>query len=833
MFITNSDKGVVMSDVEGQAQGLSYLKNYIENNNHIFHSDMNEADTRFHIIDEVLQSLGWLNSSIKLEKHFNGEYTDYELGNPRKIIIEAKRTSVTFTLPPNPNNKNILSLKDLTMSSQPCNEVFLQAQNYCATRGVRYAVVTNGHQYIAFLATRDDGIPPVEGKCLVFSSLEEILEKFSLFWNNLSADAILEHRLAKTLSASSKILPKKISSNLSSYPYYKTPSDLHSSLKSLSELLIQDIFESEKQEKDFIDYCYCESGAISKDSLLSKNILQARYSSLFNNNESKLPISDVKLRKGDCFDKEVLTDAMSRRPIVLLGDVGVGKTSFIKNLQHNSAFEEFKNSIFIKIDLGSSATLTNDMKGHVLNKIRDTLSNDYDIHVDSKEFISGVYSRDIQLFSKTIFGSLKDTDPAQYEREKLNMLINKMRDSAEHLKKSIEYASNTLKKQILIIIDNADQRDFNTQQEAFLIAQELAKNWKAIVFISVRPKTFFYSQRNGALSAYANKIFTIKPPRIDLVIRKRLLYAIEIAKGELTNEDLNKVLIRSDNLVTFLSSLVYSLDENDELTEFISNITGGNVRQAIDIVKGFIGSPNVDAEKIISSTEKLGEYYIHIHEFSKSVLLGELSHFHDERSLAMNLFDVSQPDPKEHFLKSLIISFLNFDSPQIDKDGFAKSEFIYSEMQSLGYNLSQIDSAISSLVNKKLIESNKRFTFGEDELSILDKETIIYRATSIGIYHVERWSPSFVYMDTICYDTPIFSNETYKFLIKRIDSNMIVDRNNRTKTFKDYLIKTWREFGKPTEYYDFEETLEQGSDTFRFVENACQAIERDNIQASY
>lgn len=822
-----------MNNVEGQAQGLSYLQDYLESNNYIFSSDMNEADTRFHIIDKVLQSLGWLNTSFKLEKYHNGDYTDYELGNPRKIIIEAKRTSETFTLPPNPKNKNILPLKDLIMSSQACNEVFLQAQNYCAARGVRYAVITNGHQYIAFLATRDDGIPPVEGKCLVFSSLTEIIEKFTLFWNNLSADAVMEHRLAKTLSASSKILPKKISSDLSSYPYYKTPSDLHSSLKSLSELLIQDIFESEKQEKHFIEYCYCESGPISKDSLLSKNILQARYSSLFNNNEIKLPISDVKVRKGDGFDKEVLTDAMSRRPIVLLGDVGVGKTSFIKNLQHNSAFEEFKNSIFIKIDLGSSATLTDDIKGYVLSNIKETLLNNYDINVESSEFISGVYSRDIQLFSKTIYGSLKDKDPVQYEREKLNMLINKLRDSAEHLKKSIDYASNILKKQILIIIDNADQRDFNTQQEAFLIAQELAKNWKAIVFISVRPKTFFYSQRNGALSAYANKIFTIKPPRIDLVIKKRLLYAIEIAKGELTSEDLNKVLIRSDNLVTFLSSLVYSLDENKELTEFISNITGGNVRQAIDIVKGFIGSPNVDAEKIISATEKSGEYYIQIHEFSKSVLLGELSHFHDDRSLAMNIFDISQPDPKEHFLKSLIISFLNYDAPHIDKDGFAKTEFIYNEMQSLGYNFAQIDSAITSLVNKKLIESNKRFTFGEDDLLLLDKETIIYRATSIGVYHVERWSPSFVYMDTICYDTPIFSNEVYKFLIQKIDSNMIVDRNTRTKAFKDYLIKTWREFGKATEYYDFEETIAQGSGTFRFVENACQVIERDNIQASH
>ncbi|MEC5345300.1 P-loop NTPase fold protein [Brenneria populi] len=822
-----------MNDIQSQTEGLKSLKEYLEANKNVIENDMNEADTRFHIIDQVLFSLGWHNSDFKLEKHENGDYTDYELGNPRKLIIEAKRTNVNFDLPPNPRKKNTFPINDILSNSYSCKEAFEQAQRYCAARGVRYAVITNGHQYISFLATRDDGISPANGKCLIFSSLKEIIEKFPLLWSNLSADAVMEHRLAKTLSANSQVLPKKISCSLSLYPHYKTPSDLHSSLKSLSELLIQDIFESERQEKDFIDYCYCESGAIAKDSLLSKNILNARYSSLFNNNESKLPIADVRVKKGESFDKEVITDAMSKRPIVLLGDVGVGKTSFIKNLQHNSAFEEFKNAIFIKIDLGSSATLTDDIKNYVLTKIKDTLFENYELNIEAKDFISGVYSRDIQLFSQTIYGSLKEADPVQYEREKINMLIGKMRDKAEHLKKSINYASNTLKKQIIIIIDNADQRDFDTQQEAFLIAQELAKNWKAIVFISVRPKTFFYSQRNGALSAYANKIFTIKPPRIDLVIRKRLLYAIEIAKGELSTEDLNKVLIRSENLVTFLSSLVYSLDENDELTEFISNITGGNVRQAIDIVKGFIGSPNVDVERIISETEKSGDYYIQLHEFSKSVLLGELSHFYDERSIAMNLFDVSYPDPKEHFLKSLIISFLNHDSPSVDKDGFVEGLNIYSEMQGLGYNLSQIDNAITSLVNKKLIESNKRFTFGEDDLSILDKEAIIFRATSTGIYHVKKWAPTFVYMDTICYDTPIFSDEVYKKLIEKIDSNMIIDRNIRTKLFKEYLITTWRECGKSTEYYDFEEGMLHGSDTFRFVEKACQAIEKDQIQASH
>lgn len=821
-----------MNIIESDVDGLAKFEKYVNENQDTINSSLNEASTRFHIIDEVLICLGWKNNDFALEKHQNGDYTDYELGKPRRLIVEAKRNDNIFELPPNPSKNRILNLKSLINSSTACGDAINQAQKYCADRGVRYALVTNGYQYIAFLATRDDGISPLDGKALIFTSLHDIAENFTLFWNNLSSDAVIENRLSRTLNGTKQSLPKKLTSHLPYYPNYRTRSDLQASLKSLAELLIQDIFESELQEENFINYCYCESGTISKDSLLSKNILNARYASIFSSNESKLSVTDVRSKKGSSFDKDVLADAISKRPIVLLGDVGVGKSSFLKNLEYNSAFEEFRSAIFIKIDLGISATLTDNLKENILLKIENTLSEKYEINTQSQEFVSGVYSKEIQKFSQSIYGSFKNSDPARYENEKINMLIEKINNKAEHLKMSIKHASRQLKKQIIIIIDNADQRDFDTQQAAFLIAQELAKNWEALVFISVRPKTFFYSQRNGALSAYANKIFTIKPPRIDNVIKKRLLYAINIAKGDFTAEEFGRVLIRSESLVSFLSSLVYSLDENQELNEFISNITGGNVRLAIDIVKNFIGNPNVDVEKIISETERHGDYYIQLHEFSKSVLLSELSHFNDENSISMNIFDVSHPDPKEHFLKAFIISFLSYEGAQKDKDGFIENIHIHQEMQELGYLPSQIDQTITLLVNKKLIESNKRITFSEDDQSLLERENITYRVTSAGLYHVNRWAASFVYMDAVCYDTPIFDATTFKMLLTKVESNIITDRNNRAIAFKKYLLDTWHKYCHPTEYYDFVTNLTIGEDTFRFVANACSAIEKDHIKTS-
>lgn len=820
---------VSYDDVKTLAEGSIYFDCFIhEVENQAF--DPNETSTRFHIIDNVLKSLGWNNRDFQLEKQENGEFTDYELGAPRRLIVEAKNSGISFQIPSECKRNNLRCIRSIMAISSEAKKAIMQVQRYCSDRGVKIAVVTNGYQFISFLATRDDGISPFDQKCLVYSSLEHLRANFSEAWQCLSPEGVADSNLQRKLCDSEIKIPKKLSSCLSYYPKHRNLSDIHSSLKTLADLLIQDVFETDSCEKDFIKHCYSESGALSKHSLLSKSILNARYNSIFNKDEPQVSMQDVRSEKKSSFDKNVLAEAMNKRPIVLLGDVGVGKTSFIKNLKHNSAYEEFSRAIFINIDLGYSATLTDDLYRYVLDDIKRQLFDVHSIDINSSEYIQGVYSREIQRFASSIYASLRDSNISKYEEEKIKMLELHINNEPEHIRRVISYASKKLKRQVIIAIDNADQRDIKTQQDAFLISQELSKKWDAIVFISVRPKTFFYSKKSGVLSAYPNKVFTIKPPKIEQVISKRLIYAINIAKGVVTPEEFSSFMFRSDNLVSFLTSLVFSLDQNDELKELITNITGGNVRQAIDVVTGFIGNPNVDVDRIIDETERRGPFYIQLHEFSKSILLGELFHYFDERSISMNVYDVEFPDYREHFLKSLIICYISCDDCSRDGDGFVQYENIEREMQNNGFRMEQVSRAVKKLINKKLIETNKRFTLEEDELHLINEQlsSVLIRNTSAGLYHVHRWAPTFVYLDAISHDTPIFDDSMFSSMRFEIESIKIQDRNNRTKTFKSYLLNMWKKSNIKTNYYDFEAQLLSGDDTFDFVEQACKQIERDH-----
>lgn len=790
----------------------------------------NEAETRFHIIDTLVQScFGWPKELIHVEVTHERKFSDYELGKPRQVIWEAKREGKTFELPSNPQKNYIVDLPSILAFGKETEEAILQVQSYCSQRGVQLGVVTNGHQIIAFLSTRFDGIPPLEGKAVVIRSLEHLYNEFHNLWQLLSFDGICEKRIIRLLLTGQSGLPVKLSSKLINYPKIRYQSDIQTTLKQLSELLIQDIIESSNIEEQFFNKCYCESGALSKYALVSKSILEARYAAMFSEKEPHPHATSVKPQKNDyAFTPEVMTEAISRRPIVLIGDVGVGKTSFVKHLMYTTAYQEFKNALYIYIDLGSKASLSQNLNNFILHEIEEQLDNKYEVDVNDIGFIKGVYAQKISKFSKGLYGPYKEKNPEKYEEKLIKMLEELIFIKDQHLKNALNHISKSNKKQIIICLDNADQRSFEVQQQSFIIAQELAKEWKATVFISVRPQTFYKSKQAGALTAYPHKVFTISPPRVDVVIEKRLLFALKMAEGKIPVETIPNVNLNSLNLAYFLKALIYSLKNNKKLTELISNITGGNIRAVIELVTSFIGSPNVNAEKIIEIMENDGNYLIPVHEFSKSALLGDYSHYNPESSIAMNIFDVLYPDPKEHFLIGMILGFLNSESDYQDKDGFFFTSAIMEEFQALGFTQDQIEDSLRRATNKKVIETSQRITFAEDETGLIGDIPSLFRITTVGAYHLKRWISTFAYLDAMVFDTPIFEDSTIEKLLEQLESFNIIDRFNRALEFKKYLLSIWASCNFSVRYFDFDIIMNQGNESFAKVKSV---IDRNNKAA--
>ena len=786
--------------------------------------DWNEAETRFQFIDRLLvECLGWPRSMIKLEDHTDGQVADYLLGQPASIIWEAKRKSKHFDLPVEAKRRSIQSLSSIKAASKDALDAIKQVYEYCAARGVEFAVVCNGSQLIAFLAIRI-GHPPLEGQALVFRDLDHMKADFPRMWQNLSPDGIAERRLYRLLTTGSDVsLPPKPSSYLMRFPIIRYQTETQSTLRSIAELLIEDIPESDDVEEQFLTQCYCNTGALSRDSLLSRRLLAARYAALFPEDEDQPRVQPASTRKDPLqITPEIITEALARRPIILLGDVGVGKTSFLKQLMLLKASKEFKSSINVYIDFGSRAALEMDLKKFVIHEVERQLFAKYDVDVENGDFVQGVYDLEVKKFRNSIYGEAYKKDQQKYEEQILIMLSKKLDDRPTHLKNCIDHISKARKRQVILVLDNSDQRPIQIQQDAFIIAQEFASNWNAMVFISVRPQTFYQSKRSGALSAYPHRVFTISPPRPELVIEKRLKFALSIAEGRISPEMLRGAEMNLANLSLFLKALLSSMEYNQEIREILSNITGGNIRSVVEFVIKFIGSPNIEAEKIIRIEEKEGSYLIPIHEFSKAAILGDYSHYNPDSSLAMNLFDVQYPDQKEHFLAPMILSFLMWEESPKDNDGFTRSAAVATEMQSWGFVPKQIDGKLRKLTNKRLVESTERVTFEEDAAGLIGDIPFAFRITSIGMYHIKSWSGIFAYLDAVVFDTPIFDENTLEEIQSNLEEFAIAKRFERAETFRKYLISVWHGSNLSPSYFDWTNLVARGDDDFKRVERAIE-----------
>lgn len=773
--------------IDKYESGRQTLESLVKEFTEIEIENFNEADTRFRFIDKILtECLNWEPKDINNEDVRYNHYADYKLNLFRPVAVwEAKRTGNYFDLPVG-TSKLIMPLKSICKDNPNTRDALVQVSGYCQERGIKIGIVSNGWQFIAFIANRNDSIPPLEGDGLVVPSLEFFLENYKEVWNCLSKNGFQEDYISKKLiGGSEEQLPPKLSSTVTNYPGIKNRNPFQVELEIISDLVLEDVIKEKSIEKEFLKDCYCKSGSLSQYSLLSKQILSTRYSYLFEGNDKKAVLEQIASKKGLSPDLvELFANSLSKRPILLIGDVGVGKSTFIDNLLLVEAPNVFEKSITFKIDLGSKAIISLDLKEAVLKIIKQQLIDIYSIDITEDNFVRHAYFIELEKFKKGVtVKRLYEVAPLHAVEKEIEFLSSLIENEAEHLKKSLQYICKNQQKQVIVFIDNCDQRNDIDQQTAFLIAQELASDWPVIVFVCLRPETFHRTKKKeGALSGYHPKAFTISPPRIDDVISKRLFFAQKITRGEIPLSKLNNATSFS-KLDILIQCFINSLASNKYLFTFFENVSNGNIRKAVELIKKFFGSGHVNTEKIIGLIQETGKYTIPVHEILRSVIYGDNEHYSPVNSEITNLFDVRTNAPKDHFTIPLILGLLQDYSENNRNEGFVSIKDIYSYMQKLGYLPITIDIALNFMYSRELFETSEKGNYLNT-----DKNELMLRATGTGIYHLAHLLNSFTYVDAIIIDVPIFDKETREKISNTFD---IKERIQRVTVFATYLDNIW------------------------------------------
>jgi hypothetical protein len=586
--------------------------------------------------------------------------------------------------------------------------------------------------------------------------------------------------LHQTLQATVPLPPDSLSFRLQNYPGSQRRNDLQTGLQILSDLFLGDLEDLKDLQDDFLRECYANSGALSQYAEVSRQILASRYDLLADLGTATVQEAVGKRGISKGFTTDVAQAALSNRPVILLGDVGAGKSTFIERLIHVDAKEVLGESVSIYVDFGASSTLKS-LSDHVLDACVQQLRSGYGTNILSLDFAETALRADLRLFEESPEGFLKEIDSNAYNLARIRFVQEQISDRSDYLRKAFEWIRKSWRRQIVIFLDNIDQRSAADQNEVFLIANELAQNWPATVFVTLRPETFYNSEREGAISGYHPRVFTIAPPRTEVMIKLR----VEFALKQLRSSDQLKTLpqgiaIDSESLELFLEVLRDNFRHNDALIRLVDNLAGGNMRLALEFVTEFVGSGHINTEKIIDVQRRTGRYTIPIHEFLRSLMFGDHRYYDPDSSAVPNLFRITRRDAREHFLLPIMLGYVQKAGDLDTEHGYVSSQDVYAFLQNMAFDPAQIADALEYALRFRLLDATRRYGRRANEE--------VFRITTVGAYCYKSLLDKFTYIDAISVDLAVLDDEARAGIL---DTHTLTERVERATLVRRYLDNAW------------------------------------------
>ncbi|MBB3343184.1 AAA family ATPase [Luteimonas sp. RC10] len=718
--------------------------------------DGNEAQTRFHVIDEFLvHEIGWQKSSIKVEPYIEGAgYADYSLNTSGRcrIILEAKR-----------NGTELCSLKQDDFSVVPLSSSALkgaasgvsQAIGYAARMGSALGAVTNGHQWILFRAYRGDGKPPQEGLAVVFSSSTSLINSWTHFYDFMSEIGLEEHRLLNFLQEKeSGTVPIRASYFKAFDRSYKRVPQTSDLAFTLSELFRRSFIRINTKSKQALIECFVETRASREADVAFEKIV----------NE----LIDRAIRRLDSIDASnpdslqgLIEQAVELRIgefVLLVGNKGSGKTTFLNRFFSKILPASLKDRVInLGVDLlkseGSDLHLTDWISNELIQQSEQQLFGT----TPTFDQLRGAFWRMYTRMRSGELAPLYQRDPDAFRQKFGEELSTLRRDSPrEYLLGLLTRALGGEHRLPIIIFDNVDHLPRDTQDIVFQYAVGISSSVASFLICPVTDTTVWSLSKAGPLQSFHSRAFFLPVPSLKDVFAKRLhVLKSELRKPEdakpqsaLVGKGMNLTIANAESFCAAVESIFVS---TSDITAVIGRLCNYDVRRSLELSGEILSSPWIGLEELLRMYVAKGDVRPKRTALITSLVLQNGTIFdEDKHNFLINVFSRPAGTLTSPFLALYLIRYLTSvdEKASTTRDRFVSISQIWDNHHSLGIHRDTFRYYIDRLFFRNLIEA-----YDPSERTV--REETLIRVSPAGSAHARLVFSDNVYLSQMALVTSI------------------------------------------------------------------------------
>lgn len=716
------------------------IVNEAKNKKNLFSAS--EAETRFHIVDRIIRELlNWKYNQITVEERTKEGYVDYILrsGNDL-IIIEAKKIGSSF---PNFTKNKLIKLSSSLLNKGPINEAIKQVTKYGKHKGASLYVVTNGSCWVCF--SKDSLNSEDNNYAHLFFPLENIGDAENLFLS-LNSNNIAEFGISK-FTRQTHVAPENKIINI--VDQSDTRIDRNNIAEHIADALNIGLYsEAILSNPEVLKKCFVHTQSrIKYDSILKMHLVDPKpigieSKSRIKTNKQNGPLEEI-------IKKQIIKDFPP--PVTLIiGEVGTGKSTYLKHFEIVSGKELItqKNVHWIYIDLEKIGSgdprkfIYEELKRYLLDK------------TDYSTVIEPAYRNEIQSLRKGPYAPIAKSDPKKFNEIITQHIENDLKNTEPYVDKILLFLSKiTL---CVIVLDNIDlyQND-ELETKVFSEGLSLSKRLLSNVIVSIRDTTYIKHKNDPSFDAFELRKLWLTPPPYKAVLSKRLSLSRVLLKNKHVKISLNKGLILDVPDLSVFFDIVQRSVLTDASGDFFEYMSGDNIRRGIGLIKNFLTSGHIQADRAIKNYLTDSSFSFPFHEIFKGSILSFWKYYKETRcDYCINIFDSSLPFENALLLRLFLITFL-YNNSLNESSAKVEVRKCLEIFTKLGITDNQLIEVIN-LLKKALILK----TTDNDEVSI---NSIIY-LTKTGGYYRKILSCRFVYFESSMYDTQIFSNKKFESL---------------------------------------------------------------------